>query len=626
MKKAIKLIVLLLIVVTSACAQVAIEKSTEKIVIEGNKYYLHTVESGHTLFSICKAYNVSEEDIENANENFNSNLQIGQVIYIPIFSELSEDGKYIVHIVKSGDTLYSLCLKYGAKEEEIVEINRKVKKNRPIKVGQEILFPINKQITQEPELVLDTIRYIYHTVEKGDTFYGLLRRYNVGKDDILNVNSDLDENKIRIGQIIKIPKGQEIDLTDQQRFIDSLAQVGFAVDSIVPQDTLSLCDSANWYTHGKDFRIIVLLPFEASDNLRNLYNQEITSKNQRLYLLTEKMVSFYAGLLVALEELESKDVNVDLEVFDIGKGNNVIADLLSNNKIDDVDLIIGPAFKSQIEFLNQNLNDTTVSIILPFVNDASVLKKYPNNIAVKTTEDIVCQNVAKYAALHPQNNYFVIQGEKSEQKEIAAYYCELLQKESDSIINVRNILFNGKSLVSLKSMISKDKENVFILPFAEEVPTMKIFTELFPLKNYEITLLGSKSILDFESIDPNYFKKVKYSYYSCQNIDYSDTLTNEFVTKYRDEFLCEPDAFSFIGYDIIHNILPKLIKHGKGFSECLNDEKFQGVSGEIQFIHNLDYAQKSYANKSLYIYRMLDDYLFYEIYPIDKTPTEEDLD
>ena len=43
--------------------KVEVEISTNKVIIDGVVYYLHMVKSGQTLYSICKAYNVSENEV-----------------------------------------------------------------------------------------------------------------------------------------------------------------------------------------------------------------------------------------------------------------------------------------------------------------------------------------------------------------------------------------------------------------------------------------------------------------------------------------------------------------------------------------------------------------------------------
>ena len=49
-------------------APVAVEISTQKIVVEGKVYYMHQVVKGQTLYSISKAYNVTVDQLTRDNE------------------------------------------------------------------------------------------------------------------------------------------------------------------------------------------------------------------------------------------------------------------------------------------------------------------------------------------------------------------------------------------------------------------------------------------------------------------------------------------------------------------------------------------------------------------------------
>ncbi|MBN2777978.1 MAG: LysM peptidoglycan-binding domain-containing protein [Bacteroidales bacterium] len=624
MKKIFGIIVFIIFPFAVSFAQTEITKSDEKVVIDGVKYILHTVEPGQTLYSICKAYNVSIDEVNEVNVGLDSQIAVNQIIRIPILHELSDDGKTIVYVVKSGDTLYSLCKKYGISEDEFYSLNSKLKKGSGLKVGQEILFPLSKEISDAGEQDKDTINYYYHLVEKGETFYGLARKFNVTQQDILDANPDLTTSTLKVGDYIRIPRTTTSVLTDQQRMVDSLANINFNIDSsqLAAQN---FCDTALWYKHGNKVVISMLLPFDVSSNLRNLYNQENSNKDQRLYPITEKILDFYCGFLVGLEGFISYDIKIELKVYDIGNDNNILADLISNNKFDDADLIIGPAFKSQADYFNLNFKDTSVAVILPFINEQEILEKYPNNILIKTSDEIMRENVAKYISQNPQNNYILIQGYTPDYIKLAAEFEEAMLKYSDtSKINFTTVKFNGKSMVSVKNLIREDKENVFILPFAHEAATMKIFTELFPIKKHEITVIGPEQVLSFESIDPNYYAKVKYSYFSNIDINRSDTLTKNFVSKYQETFLCAPDQYAFMAFDVANFFVTKLARHGRGFSNCLQDvEKYYGCSGVYRFVNKPSYARKSFSNSATYIFTLQEDFTMRKIYPKETILVEE---
>lgn len=63
-----------------------VKVSQDKVRVKGKNYYAHVVTEKQTLYSISKAYNVSLQDIYEANKNLdleNSGLKAGQVIFIP---------------------------------------------------------------------------------------------------------------------------------------------------------------------------------------------------------------------------------------------------------------------------------------------------------------------------------------------------------------------------------------------------------------------------------------------------------------------------------------------------------------------------------------------------------------
>jgi len=67
---------------------VEVRRSSEKVMIGGKLFYVHTVHEGQTVYSISRAYGVSEQDILNANSGILINMiKPGQAIKIPIIDE-----------------------------------------------------------------------------------------------------------------------------------------------------------------------------------------------------------------------------------------------------------------------------------------------------------------------------------------------------------------------------------------------------------------------------------------------------------------------------------------------------------------------------------------------------------
>lgn len=104
--------------------------STEIVKMSGKPYYSHTVLEKQTLYSISKAYNVSIEEINQANPIIaQEGLKNGSVILIPkkdepqLIIEQETDGDYIKHKVKWYEKLSDIAKEYNCPEDIIIKFN-----------------------------------------------------------------------------------------------------------------------------------------------------------------------------------------------------------------------------------------------------------------------------------------------------------------------------------------------------------------------------------------------------------------------------------------------------------------------------------------------------------------------
>lgn len=96
----------------------------------------------------------------------------------------------IIHIVKSGDTIYKLANQYGVSQEQIIFDNQIIDTQNLV-IGQALVIPIS---------------YMNYTVKRGDTLYLIARKYGSSVAQILSANPSIENpSRIYIGQILKIP-------------------------------------------------------------------------------------------------------------------------------------------------------------------------------------------------------------------------------------------------------------------------------------------------------------------------------------------------------------------------------------------------------------------------------------
>ena len=143
-------------------AQHGITKSEKIIVTDGQKYFLHKVEEGHTLYAISRAYGVSVKSIAKANNRISMKIKTGQTLKIPASASESNAPDFYWHKVTRGQTLYSVAKKFNVSPNDIENYNAGAAQG--IHAGQVLKIPNaqKKSVEQEDQ------NFFYHPVKYGE--------------------------------------------------------------------------------------------------------------------------------------------------------------------------------------------------------------------------------------------------------------------------------------------------------------------------------------------------------------------------------------------------------------------------------------------------------------------------
>lgn len=167
---------------------------------EGNYY---TIRPGDTLYNIASNYNVSLDDLIEANPGIDPYMiMVGQVICIPLAVPPVECTKGKPYTVKPGDTFYRISRKFNVSLDDLVEINPSIDPDRLL-VGQIICIPV-----EEPPMSCPEGAVIY-VVKSGDTLYKIAEGLNTTVDSIVKLNPDIDPEVLSVGQKICTPEISE---------------------------------------------------------------------------------------------------------------------------------------------------------------------------------------------------------------------------------------------------------------------------------------------------------------------------------------------------------------------------------------------------------------------------------
>ena len=110
------------------------KKETERVSAPGSVY---TVKAGDTWYKISRETGVPVDQLHKINERETDELSVGEEILIPVTKSVEMSDGMRVHIVRPGETLYQIARMYQMTVEELMEANQKEDFN--IKIGEKLL-------------------------------------------------------------------------------------------------------------------------------------------------------------------------------------------------------------------------------------------------------------------------------------------------------------------------------------------------------------------------------------------------------------------------------------------------------------------------------------------------------
>ena len=346
----------------AAAELLPVEKSPVIVFINGKKYYVHTVKSGDTLYSIAKAYEVQENDIRECNPSVGDGLRIDQTVKIPVpasalikaNAEKKRKKDYIIHKVKAGQTLYAIARDYNISVAQLREDNPSVNPQalavdealwiRRTAIGSSTEQQAQAEIveyTNNLNKATDDDGFDHHVVQPGETIYSLSRRYGITEAEFAKLN-DVSQG-LKAGAIIRLPK------------LKSVEQEEVAEATVSPTQTTLSEITFQKLDDSQDLNIALMLPMN------------INSKPNASY------VEFYQGFLLGLDEIKkSGKGNTKLTVYNTAHDQLKVQQIVNSTMFEGTNLIVGPVYEDELNPVLQYAHKNNVPVVSPLANISAV--------------------------------------------------------------------------------------------------------------------------------------------------------------------------------------------------------------------------------------------------------------
>ena len=216
----------------------------------------HEVQSGETLYSIARQYNVTVASLLQINPGLDADhIMAGQNINVPAGAQKTVDAPVTTTVATTPVT------------------------TQPQNIQQQVLQQVRQQVQAQQGIEVPPTpnrpRYkTLHEVKKKETLYSISRQYGITVDQLVDANPELKKTKLKKGVVLNIPYTMAEDAEYQAE------QRRAAEEAAKPKVTMY-----------PTIKAAVILPFSKNE-------EKVSAESQ-------KMINLYQGFLLAVDSFEA---------------------------------------------------------------------------------------------------------------------------------------------------------------------------------------------------------------------------------------------------------------------------------------------------------------------------------
>lgn len=391
-----------------------------------------------------------------------------------------------------------------------------------------------------------------HKVKKKETVYGIAKTYGITEEELRNANPEMKNEgyQLKKGDYIFIPYSKR--------------EVSEPSSTLPPQKV---------DVRQREIRVGIMLP---------LHNENGDGR---------RMVEYYRGILLAIEDLKSEGISVDLHAWNVPETADIGMTLLEKGA-SDCDIIFGPLYTKQMDRLSQFAKAYGIKLVVPFSINGDHVTDNANIFQVyQRPADLDNMAINCFVDRFRTNNIIIV--DCNDEKSTKATFMNSLRskmEESKVRYNVTNLTSSEESF---SKAFSATKPNVVILNTGRSPQLNEVFRRLNALTTanpkLEVSMFGYIDWLLYEKTYLELFYKYDtyiptYYYYNS-----ASTRTKQLEMRYAAAFgetmmTYGNPRFAITGYDQARFFLRGLHRDGKTFTGESSDR--DALQTQFRFVRD----------------------------------------
>ena len=433
-----------------------------------------------------------------------------------------------------------------------------------------VLCPLQAQeLLNYPLDTVNGVEVYRYQVEKSIGLYRVGVNFHVTQEEIIRWNPQLENRGLHYGETLLLPTGRPVVKETKPTVIETTVKEVPAqqekekpveptpVVSPIVEETVQPAPAPAESTPAVDntkfiqpIELALMLPFESQ--------QTKQSGN------AERMLEFYQGALIALNEMQNDSVHFRLRVIDTGRSERVVNELCDSTVLDQVQGVLGLVYPIQIERMAAWSAAHQVPLLVPFSAEEEIAQKpyvLQFNSMDKQQADSICAWIKTRDA-----HCVALEVRAADMSEYARTMRKQMQAHQIkySAMALRDLLND-----SVTYALDTEKENIILLHSDKYQHIRMLLPHLEKLQQagYRIRIIGQYSWIKENITIPQVYTSM---FTAKGNREAYDALWS---TYFNTEHASDAPRYDLLGYDLMKALVAWID----------NKKTFEGLQSSIRW-------------------------------------------
>lgn len=572
----------------------------------------HTVAQGQTLYSISKLYNTTVDEIIKFNPGSAEKLSIGQKLIIPSNSKetaKAKDGKNTKrHTIQPGETLYRLSKMYNITTDELCAANPGLSISN-FRAGETIVIPVKGNETDTTKaaatapLVKDEKRPVIvgtHKVQRKESIESICKDYGITVEELIEANPTLQNRKLKRKMVLNIPEPEKKP----------------AIKEVVEEKKQEVVKTVRkGINDDKVLNVAVVLSF-----LLDSYAPKEQSR----------MVEYYQGLLMAVEQLKREGYSFVINTYDAGQKENSLDSLLGSSAFDEVELLIGASYPKHNKELAKFAKEREIPLLIPFSSKKDEAIDNPTVYVANGIQSFILPEISsRFTKTFPNANVIFVEDTTDNNKKefVKSLTAELIKDSIPYTTLPMELISNGDTVLHTLSEAFIEEREFVVIPTSSSAITLNTLlpsllhaksidslnVAKFKLFGYPEWQIHAKDTRELMYEADTYFYATFYSHYALPRVA---EFQEDFIRWYNRGIQNIYPRYGMLGYDTGYFFLLAASLYGNQMHENIERVPFNPVQSDFKFERISE--KDGFINKKFFFIHFCPEYY------IDKMDFDQD--